>query len=481
MPENRAHAAFGQKFEDFAMNETEKIQKERKGSFGGSIDLTQGPVVTVFFKYAAPILLMSLLSQLYSAADSIVLGQFAGKLAFSSVGAATPIISLIVNAVISINVGVSVLTARAFGARDDLTTKRIVGTAFVFALSLGTLLCLVGELLAPYLLLWSNVPEEVYSGSLLYLRFYLVGTPAALYYYILSPLLSARGDSTRPLLYMTASGITNVALNVILVAGFSLDVMGVSIATVASMYLSAILLTVRLVRQDGAAKLIISKIVVDLSLLKKILILGIPAVISSVTFSLTNLQIQSAINTFGQDGISGNAAGTQIDIFVFSVFNSLSAALATAIGQNLGAGKMKRISEIRRSIYLIAGITITVVSWSIIFLSEPLLSIFIPGEPEAIAFGKSRLFFIMSLIVLYLLSAMNGATMQAFGKTGIQMILNLICVCGLRLFWMLFIYPLNPTRVMLYIAYPIAYVLLIFATTVASRLVVRNYKRANGL
>lgn len=463
------------------MNDNNSLQKTRKRAFGGAIDLTQGSVIPTFFKYAAPILLMSLLSQLYSAADSIVLGQFAGKLAFSSVGAATPIISLIVNAVISVNTGVSILAARAFGARDDATTKKIVGTAFVFATTLGATICLVGELLAPYLLLWSNVPEEVYSGSLLYLRLYLTGTPASLYYYILSPLLSARGDSTRPLIYMTASGLTNVALNVILVAGFSLDVMGVSIATVVSMYLSAFLLTLRLLKQDGAAKLVLRDIRVDFSLLKKILMLGIPAVVSSATFSLTNLQIQSAVNTFGADGISGNAAGTQIDSFIFTVFNSLSVAMATAVGQNLGAGNLKRISEIRRSIYLIAGISIVIISWSVIFLSEPLLSIFIPGEVEAIAFGKSRLFFIMGPIVFYLISSLNGATMQAFGRTGIQMILNLIGVCGLRLVWMLFIYPQNPTRVMLYIAYPISYVVLVFATSIAAQLVIKNYKKRLNL
>ena len=205
--------------------------------------------------------------------------------------------------------------------------------------------------------------------------------------------------------------------------------------------------------------------------------LGIPAVVSSATFSLTNLQIQSAVNTFGADGISGNAAGTQIDAFIFTVFNSLSVAMATAVGQNLGAGNLKRISEIRRSIYLIAGISIVIISWSVIFLSEPLLSIFIPGEAEAIVFGKSRLFFIMGPIVFYLISSLNGATMQAFGRTGVQMILNLFGVCGLRLVWMLFIYPLNPTRVMLYIAYPISYVVLVFATSIAAQLVIKNYKK----
>ena len=420
---------------------------------------------------------MSLLTQLYGAADSIVLGQFAGKIAFSSVGAVTPIIGLIVNAVISINVGVSVLTARAFGARDGNTTKRIVGTAFIFGITIGLFICTFGELMAANMLRWSNVPDDVYSGALLYLRLYLAGTPASLYYYMLSPLLSARGDSTRPLIYMTVSGLTNVALNVILVAGFSLDVLGVGVATVVSQYLSAILLTVRLLRQDGDAKLVLKNVTVDFSLLKKILVLGIPAVVTSACFSLTNLQIQSAVNSFGADAISGNAAGTQIDSFIFTVFNSLSGAMATAVGQNLGAGKLQRISNIRRSIYLIAGVSITVVAWMIILFSEPLLSIFIPGEPEAIVYGKSRLFFILGIIAFYSLSSLNGATMQAFGKTGLQMVINLVGVCGLRLVWMLFVYPLYKTRVMLYVAYPISYVVLIIATTIAVEVIIRRYKK----
>ncbi len=453
-------------------------EKKRKFHiFGGNIDLTKGPIFSSILRYALPIIIMGLLSSLYSAADSIVLGRFSGKLAFSAVGAANPIIALIVGAVVSINTGVSVLTARAFGSGDDEKTRKIVGTAFIFGISIGIFIAVIGELLAPLTLKLSDCPSEVYESALLYMRLYLIGTPAQLYYSVMSPLISSRGDSVRPLIYMTVSGLTNVTLNIILVAGFSLDVLGVGLATVISQYLAAILLTARLLRSKSAEKLVIKNARVDKSLLKQILLLGIPSVISAATFSLSNLQIQSAVNAFGQDGISGNAAASSLDGFVFVAISAMSAATVTAIAQNLGAGNKERLFKVRRMLYIITGVMIALLSWSVILLSETLLSIYISGEPEVLLFGKYRLFFILSIVSLYSIAAVNGGIMQAFGKTSWQMLINIIGICGLRAIWMLFIYPRFETKLMLYIAYPLSYIIIIIISTILVEIIFRKYRK----
>lgn len=445
-------------------------KKTGKGGFGGYVDMTKGPIIPALIKYTVPIILMGVLQSLYSSADTIILGQFAGKAAFAAVGATSTLVSFIVNTLVSLNVGVSIIIARAFGANDRRRTENTVSTSYVFSLALGILLCVVGELVALPMLRWMDCPSDVIDGAHLYMSIYFIGTPATIFYSFMSPVLNSRGDSTSPLIYSVISGLMNVILNIVFVVGFNIDVAGVAIATVSSQYASAIFLFIKLVRLKDDARLRPFNFKVSFPILSMIVKYGIPSAISSATFSLSNLQIQSAVNTYGQDGISGNTAAGQIDSYIFCIIAAFATAAATSVGQNVGAGDRKRVIKVSKILFIMGFAVTLVLSVLVMVFARPLLSIFLPGEEAALSFGTLRLYGILSLISIYSLSAIGWAILRAFGKNVLQMFVNIIGICGTRLIWMLVIYPLNPTPFNIYLSYPVSYfIVVIFAVFFAVR------------
>ena len=441
-------------------NATAERPTRRSALLGRDVDILHGPIVGGTVAFAIPMILQNILANLYNAADIAVVGNMSDKVAVASVGATTTIIGLLVNLFIAVNAGYGVILTRALGQNDDVRIKRVVKTGYTFSLLLGIAITFIGMIFAKPMLRLTDCPDDVIDGAALYLRIYMLSVPATTFTSFNGGIIRLKGDSTRPFIYSAISGAANVVLNIVLVLITGHAVVSVAVATVVSTYISAVLYLIRLMRLDGACRLRPFDFGINYDVFVKILRYGIPAMISSATYSISNIQIQAAINAFEAAGISGNTAAITIEAFAFSVTNSLVSVLATFAGQSIGAGDRKRVFNILKSSYMVWGGVSLVTGTLVLVFGKSLIGLIIPGEVEAIAFGAIRLKYIGIAIFMHGLMNINSGVMQAFGKTAFQMIVNLIGVCGFRLIWMLMIYPINPVPSTLYMCFPISYALI---------------------
>jgi len=439
--------------------------------------MLEGNLYKSILSFAFPLILAGVLQQLYNAADIAIVGQFAGREAVAAVGATTTTISLLVVVSTNIATGFNILLARAMGAKDDEKIKSAVGTAFLFSIGLSLAVMVAGILLSKPLLRLTDCPENIFKDATTYMRIYMLGVPASMFYNFMSSVLRISGDSRRPFIYLATSGIANVVLNVVFVLAFGLPVVGVAVATVVAQYLSAGMLFIRLVRLEDATRLDLRNIKFDLDSLGKIVRYGIPSAISNATFSASNMMIQSAINAFGDVGISANTASASIESFVFTITGTFVVAVSAFVGQNLGAGNRKRVSDIMRVSYAIcAAMTLVISALGIIF-GKGLLSLYLPNDTAAVDFGYVRLCYIMGAMIFNALSSVTVGAMQAFGYTTVQMLSNIIGVCGFRFVWMLAFYPLDPTPEMLYVCYPVSWGLTLAFNFIFTLVILRRYKK----
>lgn len=460
---------------------TKETNKLGKGLFGGDVDMTSGPLPASLITYAVPLIVTSMLQVLYTAADIAVVGNFASAVAVASIGATSAIINLLVNVFVNIATGANILLARYRGAKDFGNLKKTISTSYTFSLILGVCIMLLGMTLAEPMLLLTKCPDNVMGGALLYMRIYMIGVPAAMFYNFMSCVLRSMGDSKRPFVYLSLSGVVNIVLNLLFVIGFGMDVEGVAIATVVSQYLSAILLFIRLVRFRDENRLSPLSFKLHGDSLKKVVRYGIPSAISGASFSLSNILIASAINSFGDYAISGNTAAGYIEsIFLFSITTPLMQTAATFIGQNIGAGNRERTIKIARQMYLYGGVFIAVIAALALVFDRQLLSLFIPGEDASIDFGiiglDMRLWFAIAFAALQI----SNGVMQAFGYTTYQMINSLFGIVGIRFLWMLVFYPLNPTPFMLYVCYPITWCASLLGSMPVALVVLNKYRKGKN-
>ena len=458
-------------------NATAERPARRSALLGRDVDILHGPIVGGTVAFAIPMILQNMLANLYNAADIAVVGNMSDKVAVASVGATTTIIGLLVNLFIAINAGYGVILTRALGQNDDERIKRVVKTGYTFSLILGLAITVIGMVFARPMLRLTDCPDDVIDGATLYLRIYMLGVPAITFTNFNGGIIRLRGDSTRPFIYSAISGAANVVLNIVLVLITGHAVVSVAVATVISTYISAVLYFIRLVRIDGACRLKPLDFGINGDVFIKILRYGVPAMVSSATYSVANIQIQSAINSFEAAGISGNTAAITIEAFAFAVTNTLMSVVATFVGQSIGAGDRKRVFKILKCSYLLWGGVSLVTGTLVLVFGKSLIGLIIPGEVEAIAFGAIRLKYIGIAIFMHGLININSGSMQAFGKTAFQMIVNLIGVCGFRMIWMSVIYPLNPMPDTLYMCFPISYALITTVGILFVSYLIRKYKR----
>ncbi len=445
------------------------------------VNMLSGPILPQLLKFALPIILTGVLQQLYNTADNIVVGQFGGKPALAAVGATTSIISILVGVFINIFIGTNILVARSKGAGDDAMLKKIVSTTYLLSLVLGFGILIVGEILAEPLLVLTSCPENVIPGALKYMRIYFLGIPASMFMNFAASVIRTSGDSKTPFIFFSISGIVNVLFNITFVLIFGDPVAGVAISTVVSMYISAILFFIYMYRMNGPCKLYPFKLRFDIGVFLKTIRYGIPSVISSVSFSLTNVMIQPAINAYGDVGISASTASASIEAYLYAITNSFMAAVVAFAGQNIGAGNRERVGKVLKTSYLMAIAIMAVYTGIVIGLGRELLWLFIPGEQEAIEFAQLRLVIIMSAAVVNGVMNVNAGALQAFGYTIVQMISNLVGVCAFRIVWMTAIYPVNPTPFMLWICYPISWVATCVTIFVVVMILNYKYKHNIGL
>ena len=419
--------------------------------------MLEGSITKNIISFAIPLIFTGILQNLYNTADSIVAGNFGGKEALASIGATAVIASLLVNIAVNVFVGMNIMLARQIGAGDKEAQRTTAKTGYVTSLALGISLLIIGQIVALPLLRLTNCPENVIGGAELYLRVYFSGMPALMFNNYASSVIRMNGDSRSPFIYLTISGLVNVLFNLLFVLVFGNPVLGVALATVLSMYVSTVQFANYLLKMDGPCRLEPFKLSFSGGTFGKIVRYGIPSCISSATFSLTNLMITPEINAFGDVGMSGSAASTSIEAYLYSITNGFQTAVVSFMGQNIGAGNKERTLKVLKTSYALLISITAVFTVLVIGFGRNLLWLFIPGETEAIEFGQLRMTFIMSAAVFNGIMNVNAGALQAYGFTLGQMISNLIGVCLFRVIWMLFIYPMNRVSWLLFLCYPVSW------------------------
>lgn len=409
-------------------------------------------------RFALPVAATAILEQLFNASDIAVVGNFTGDartVAVAAVGANSAIIGLVVNLFIGIALGANVVIAHAIGQGDRETVHKAVHTSVVVALLGGVLVALLGELVAAPLLGLLNVPEDVFPLALLYLRIYLAGMPVILLYNFEAAIFRSVGETKIPLIALFSSGILNVALNLFFVAVLGMTVNGVAIATVISNAVSALLLYRRLRRTDMDIHLDPKALRIDLAVFKRILRIGLPAGIQSAVFSVSNIIIQSAINSLGTVVMAASSAAFNIEIITYDILNSFSQACTTFVGQNYGAGQ---ISRRKRTMLLCMAeglVTLAAAIALILSFGKPLLSIF-NNDPEVVATGYIRLMMVTLSHTFSLLYEVMSGYLRGFGISLTPAILTMVGVCGIRIAWIQFVFPMSRTFRTIMTVYPVS-------------------------
>ena len=443
-----------------------------------SADLTSGPMLQKIILFSIPLAASSILQLLFNAADVVVVGRFAGSTALAAVGSNGSLINLLVNLFVGLSLGANVVAARCFGAKDDHGVQDTVQTSVTLGLVSGVLLAVVGFFAARGLLELMSCPEDGIELSALYLKIYFIGMPMTMLYNFSSALLRAVGDTKRPLYCLAAAGLINVVLNLVFVIGFSMSVAGVALATIISQTVSACMVTRMLMKEEGALHLDLHHLGFHMGALKQILLIGLPAGLQSTVFSLSNVVIQSAINSFGSTVVAGSSASANLEGFVYTAMNAFSQAAVTFTSQNMGARKYQNLNRVVLNCLLCAIVTGVVLGGGAVLAGTQLLH-FYSSDAAVIAAGYERLRVICGTYLLCGIMDTLASSLRGLGYSVLPMVVSLVGSCLLRLVWIATIFQLNRTPFMLYISYPISWVLTA-AVHLACLLVVRHKMRQRG-
>ena len=441
-----------------------------------SNSMTEGPILKNMILFTVPVILTSLLQLLFNAADLVVVGRYCGSLSVAAIGSTGAITNLIVNLFMGLSVGAGVTVAHVLGSQNDVAVHRTVHTAIPTALISGLILTVIGIPMTRPMLRWMDTPDTVLGLSATYMEIYFGGIIFTMVYNFCSAILRAAGDSKSPLIYLTLAGVVNVILNLIFVIKFHMNVEGVAFATVISQAVAAVLVVMALMRRTDACKFFPRKMRFYKQQFLKMVQIGLPAGIQGSLFSISNVMIQSSVNSFGDVFMSGNAAAANIEGFVYCMLNAHQQTALTFIGQNTGARKFERA---RKTLWLcLASVTVVgLTAGSIAYLSAPhLLHIYIPDSPEAIRYGITRMAFISLPYFLCGLMDVTTGALRGMGSSIAPMVVSVVGICVLRIVWIktIFQIPALHTPQCLYVTYPISWIV-----TLAAQLVIffKVYKR----
>lgn len=428
------------------------------------INMCSGPILPKMLLFAIPLMFSSILQLLFNAADIVVVGRFAGDNSLAAVGSNTALIGLLTNLFVGISIGTNVLAARCYGSKDDESMEQAVHTSMFLGVASGAVLNLIGIVFARKILMLMQTPEEVLGLATLYLVIYFFGMVPTMVYNFGSAILRAVGDTRRPLFYLVIAGVINVVLNLFFVVYLKLDVAGVAIATVISQFVSAVLVVRCLMKESGGIRFVPSKMRIHAGKLLSIMQIGLPAGIQGMLFSLSNVVIQSSVNSFGAVVMAGNSASANLELFIYFAMNAFYQAIISFTSQNVGAGKIERVRRILKTgLACSSAMGLSLGLLSVIF-GHRLLSIYSSSEP-VIAAGMDRLRIIASTYAICgLMDGMVGA-LRGLGYSVLPTIVTLIGVCGLRLVWIatLFQIPALHSVVTVYLSYPVSWLVTLAA------------------
>lgn len=423
----------------------------RTGSKAGKyeIDMCNGPFLGKILIFYIPLMLSGVLQLLFNAADIVVVGKFAGSGALAAVGSTSSLINLLVNLFIGLSIGANVLVARFYGAGQKSELSEMVHTALLTALVGGCGLVFVGIAVAGPALTWMGTPDDVIAQSVLYMRIYFIGMPFTMLYNFGAAVLRAVGDTRRPLYYLLGAGVVNVILNLIFVIVFSLGVAGVAMATVVSQAISAVLVLRCLLLSDADYKLELSKLRIAPDKLKKMLQIGLPAGLQSSLFSISNVLIQSSVNSFGSIAMAGNTAAANIEGFVYTAMNSFSQTVISFTGQNYGARNYKQIGKI---LLICQGLVIAVglIFGNLAYLGSGWLLQLYSSDADVIRYGVLRLSIICTTYCLCGMMDVMVGSLRGMGYSVMPMLVSLTGACLFRVVWIYTIFRSYHTLVCLY-------------------------------
>ena len=435
------------------------------------IDMVNGALAPKIIRFALPLMAASIIQLFFNAADVMVVGKFVGDASQAAVTSTASLITLLINLFLGLGVGVNVTVARVLGEGSTSRISAVVHTAVTMGLLAGSVMMLVGELIAPVLLRVMGSPENIIGLSVLYLRIYFIGLPGELVYNFGSALLRARGDTRRPMYFLTTAGVINVLLNLIFVILFRWDVAGVAVATVISKYISALLVIRCLMHESGGMHFDPAQLGIDFRAMKEICRVGIPAGLQASMFSIANVTIQASVNSMGDIVMAGSGAAANIGGFVYTTGNAFYHSCMTFTSQNYGAGKAERVNRVYRWCTLFGMAFPLVVGGSAYLFGPQVLSLY-TNDPAVIAAGMQRL--LMATAFNFLAGFMESASgvLRGLGRSMLPMIVTLLGTCGLRIAWVFTVFPLYRTPLALFACMPISWAitgLVLFASFFAVR------------
>lgn len=421
------------------------------------MDMCNGPIFKKLLIFALPLMLSGILQLLFNAADIVVVGKFTGSHALAAVGSTGALINLFVNVFIGFSIGTNVLVAQYFGARDEKNVQETVHTSILLGIVGGFILIVAGIVFAKPMLEWMDTPDNVLEHAVLYMRIYFVGMPAMLVYNFGAAILRAIGDTKRPLYYLLSAGVINVVLNLFFVIVLDMGVAGVAAATVASQVVSAVLIVRCLMQSEGIYRLNLHELKLHRKKLVRIVQIGLPAGLQGAVFSLSNVLIQSSVNSFGSVAMAGNTAAGNIEGFVYTSMNAIYQTALSFTSQNVGGGRQDRIPKIIFQCMAIV-IVIGAVMGNLAYQCGPFLLGIYSSDPEVIQFGISRMQIICQWYFLCGIMDVAVGILRGLGYSVMPMLVSLTGACGLRVLWIFTVFVWKHSLFVLYLSYPITWI-----------------------
>ncbi len=442
--------------------------------------MVNGPLGRKIFHFALPVALTGMLQQLFNAADVAVVGQFASKYAMAAVGSNSPLINLLVTLFVGISLGGNVMIARFIGQGDPERAERAVHTAVVTAVLSGLLVTALGEAIAAPMLRLMGVPEEVFPMALIYLRIYLAGMPFILLYDFESAIFRSQGNTRTPLNCLVIAGVLNVLLNLLFVIGFHMDADGVALATVLSNVISSGLMFRLLLKGKGTIKLEWRKLRIDRAILRDMMKIGVPSGVQGMMFSLSNIIIQSAINSLGADVMAASSAAFNIEIFAYYLVNGFGQATTTFVSQNYGAGKPERCRKATQiAFWQDMGVTALFMAVTIGF--APYFIRIFNSDATVIALGVIRIRYIVGGELINVFMEIFSGAMRGYGKSLAPAVISLFGVCVIRIVYVYTYFRVHHTWTDLMRIYPISWAVTAAALVIAYVFLIRKMRKGSSV
>ncbi len=447
------------------------------------MDMCNGPLLSKILLYAVPLIASGILQLLFNAADMVVAGRFAGNVALGAVGSTSSLINLLINLFIGMSVGTNVLVAHFYGANRKEELGQTVHTSIALSLMSGVILGIAGFCLAGPLLSLMGTPDDILPHAVIYMQIYFIGVPGMLLYNFGSAILRAVGDTKRPLYYLLFAGVINVLLNLFFVIVLQIGVAGVALATILSQFVSAALVIRCLMKEEGAYHLDIRSIRLYPDKIIRILRVGLPAGFQGAMFSISNVLIQSSVNSFGSIAVAGNTAALNLEGFVFNAMNAFHQTALSFTSQNMGANKLDRVKKIMWTCLGCVTVLGMGMGFAGLYFANGLLSIY-STDAQVVAYGYQRLLIIMSTYFLCGIMDVMVGSIRGMGYSIMPMMVSLLGVCGLRVVWIFTVFAFSKSLQVLYISYPVTWTVTFLVHFVCFMLGYRekckNLQRENG-